>query len=122
MRLTITIDMDSAAFGEDDASRGFEVARILRTLSERAGARGVEVLAGGLRDLNGNTVGAATVAEPPTPEQEALTRAHDEAAQHLAEVMDEGGIKAPWAADARRVVQRWRDAGEAALRSLHGGR
>lgn len=56
-KLTVTIEMDNAAFAEDAEA---EAGRILRGLAER-------MIRGGfpgelpLRDYNGNTVGRATI-------------------------------------------------------------
>lgn len=62
MKLTITIDMDSAAFGETIDERGAEAARILAELSRYVAEVG---LGGGfqrwIRDANGNTIGRASV-------------------------------------------------------------
>jgi len=60
MQYNIKIDMDNAAFEDDNTG---EIARILRELADRI-TRGGELLPGdreNLRDINGNTVGAAAV-------------------------------------------------------------
>lgn len=59
MKLTLTIRMDNAAFGEDGDTRATEAARILRDAAARlemAGAYERGPLFA-LRDANGNTVG-----------------------------------------------------------------
>jgi hypothetical protein len=53
----IKIDLDNAAF--DDGSEGAEVARILRNLADKCSAHGCAQTYSNLRDVNGNTVGAA---------------------------------------------------------------
>jgi hypothetical protein len=60
MEFTLNIECDNAAFGDDSAERGFEIARILRELAERIEASGAGSLSGWtLRDVNGNRVGTA---------------------------------------------------------------
>lgn len=59
MRFILEIQCDNAAFGEDDATRGIELARILRHTANRLAATGFS--AGSTRklsDVNGNTVGS----------------------------------------------------------------
>lgn len=55
MRLNIRFSMDNAAFGDTEAERLAEAARILRDAANRLEARGIGQFA--LQDLNGNTVG-----------------------------------------------------------------
>lgn len=52
MKLTLTINMNNAAFEDDNASK--EATRILRVAAEQI-QHGYEV--GSLRDINGNHVG-----------------------------------------------------------------
>lgn len=62
MKLTITIQMDNAAF--EDSNAGPEVARILRNLADDMDEGGSLTSPGAhatLRDINGNTVGKAKV-------------------------------------------------------------
>lgn len=64
MKLTVIIEMDNAAFGDDDSTaRGFEAGRILGEL--RASVQdGIDAGSSGkLRDINGNTVGSWKVEE-----------------------------------------------------------
>lgn len=55
MKLTISIDCDNAAF--EDSGPENELARILRDLAARLERDGMNPVT--LRDINGNTVGAA---------------------------------------------------------------
>ncbi len=60
MQLQITINLDNAAFGEDDADEcGVEVARILRKYADSCADRGCGYKK--LRDINGNPVGHAAL-------------------------------------------------------------
>lgn len=59
MRFKLNIDCDNDAFGESSADREMEVARILRALATRLEAAGFGDHAYLVRDVNGNTVGAA---------------------------------------------------------------
>lgn len=63
MRLTITIAMDNAAFGETEAERSSEVARILDGFAEdlRGGFPAVPGASLPLRDVNGNHVGGVEI-------------------------------------------------------------
>lgn len=61
MKLTITINLDNAAFGDDDTGRAYETARILSTLADDLIRRTFEALPLNLRDVNGNKVGKAVV-------------------------------------------------------------
>lgn len=58
MRVTIKIDCDNAAFGDDPRP---ELARILRALADTADSHGAAELNGSVRDVNGNRVGAVEV-------------------------------------------------------------
>ena len=60
-QITITIDTGNAAF--EDGAGGSEVARILRTLADRYENDGLWDQTHTLRDINGNRVGKATIAE-----------------------------------------------------------
>lgn len=60
MRLTIEIDCDNAAFGDD---RGPEVFRILEPVIREWKLDGSPDWARKLRDTNGNTVGSVKVSE-----------------------------------------------------------
>lgn len=72
MKLTIDIEMDNAAFEHEDEAgnpvegyaNGTEVARILKELAEKVDdmplAAGTKLV---IRDINGNSVGSATVTE-----------------------------------------------------------
>lgn len=57
MRFVLDIAVDNAAFDEPG-----EVARILREVAERVDGL-VGVFSGGIRDINGNTVGTFDVRE-----------------------------------------------------------
>ena len=75
MKLTITMDMDNAAF-EGDWS--FEAARILRNYVDRLDEQGRDE-AFNLRDVNGNTVGHAKISddeEEPDEDLETLVHTH----------------------------------------------
>lgn len=62
MKITITINCDNAAFGDDP---GPEAGRILARVAREFAAYGVDKLPPGnlktLRDINGNTVGKVEV-------------------------------------------------------------
>lgn len=63
MTLTITINLDNAAFGETDYERSAECARILRELAGQI-ARGLGPTideSESVRDINGNRVGVVEV-------------------------------------------------------------
>jgi hypothetical protein len=62
MDVTININCDNAAFGEDATERGIEVGRILRLLARELTGDdlGDDVT---LVDSNGNTVGSMEVSE-----------------------------------------------------------
>jgi hypothetical protein len=63
MKLTIALEMDSAAFGNDNAERGQEAARILRVIAsqiEHGTGDGDKMK---VRDHNGNYVALMEVAE-----------------------------------------------------------
>ncbi len=62
MRLTITIDLDNAAFYESECGPGLEIARILREYSKRAEDETIEAgRSVSLWDYNGNRVGQAKI-------------------------------------------------------------
>jgi hypothetical protein len=62
MELTITIDTDNAAF--EEAGVEFEAARILRAFARTIENNGMPIgSTWKLRDINGNTVGAAETTE-----------------------------------------------------------
>jgi hypothetical protein len=62
--MTITINMDNAAFADDNA--GPEAARILREIADSIdGGGGVPRCTEKLRDINGNTVGTLKVTGKP---------------------------------------------------------
>lgn len=63
MKLRIEIEMDNAAFGDDQSSvRGEEVARILKLIAGSCELYGLtDIFSTKLRDINGNTVGRAEV-------------------------------------------------------------
>lgn len=65
MRLTLTINMDNAAFGETDADRAYELASILSRLCDRFSAYDGLAMTEGqeyvLADTNGNRVGIARI-------------------------------------------------------------
>ncbi len=58
MKFTLTIDMDNAAFGEDDNARSDEVARILRKYATYFDSMGLGSHSGAIHDFNGNIVGS----------------------------------------------------------------
>jgi hypothetical protein len=60
MKLTLTMEMDNAAFGDHDYERGDEVGRLLGKVGEKISDGYTE---GGLMDYNGNTVGHWEVTE-----------------------------------------------------------
>lgn len=63
MKLTVTIEMDNAAFGDDNG--GNEAARILCEIAKEIGVYG-NILPGSYkppRDYNGNKVGTVEVSE-----------------------------------------------------------
>ncbi len=62
MKFTLEIDCEGAAFGETDAERCEEIARILRRTAERFQTNLYAApITRGLVDLNGNTVGQWTL-------------------------------------------------------------
>lgn len=64
MKFLLTINMDNAAFAEDEGG-GIELARILREVADRVDGRiGPEAGSyGGVRDTNGNKCGRWEVTE-----------------------------------------------------------
>lgn len=60
MRLTITIDCENEAFGENDCDRSDECSRILDQLAARLESKGFDDFPLPLFDVNGNRVGVAT--------------------------------------------------------------
>ena len=65
MNLIISINLDNAAFGDDEESPGFEVGRILKQLAEHYLAIGEvkEAAPDVIFDVNGNSVGTVTLEE-----------------------------------------------------------
>lgn len=61
MRLTIVIDTDNAAFGENEDRMASETSRILRALSEAVLYEGSAIDGRYLMDINGNKVGQITI-------------------------------------------------------------
>ena len=65
MRFDLTIHMDNAAFGDTDADRSAELQRALEQVRDKLALawledvrRGADVI---VRDVNGNTIGRATI-------------------------------------------------------------
>lgn len=54
---TLTLDLDTEAFGDDAWDREMEVARILREVSTALYGAAVQSTSAALRDRNGKTVG-----------------------------------------------------------------
>jgi len=63
MLLTITIEMDNAAFGDDGITRGYEVKRILEEATDRLTDNIQPGDCCPLMDINGNAIGLWDVTE-----------------------------------------------------------
>jgi hypothetical protein len=64
-KFTLMVELDNAAFGDDDLSREWELRRILRDAEGQLKAMGIREFAapwpGDLNDYNGNNVGGFVV-------------------------------------------------------------
>ena len=62
-KIVITINLESAAFGDTEYEQASEVSRILRTYATRAQASDALDCVQVLKDINGNTVGKIEVSQ-----------------------------------------------------------
>jgi hypothetical protein len=64
MRLRIWVDLDGAAFDEEDGDGAYEACRVARRAAEEVSAGPLEIgRRGALRDVNGNTCGGWLIDE-----------------------------------------------------------